>query len=174
MLGELYDMIGKTLLVCGGIGLVLGINKGILDTFRRNIVQSQIQESDGKYTVEVEFTDPMLISEIQTLKQLQEVYNAQILQQSEKREILESKYDDIIAQINDQHKQMHYASEIGEIKISRGLYESKIAELSESGNNTMGMILRVDEKILKLTKQSDGITAKLNKIAMTEYKHQNQ
>jgi predicted nucleic acid-binding Zn-ribbon protein len=164
-------MVGGTLLVCGGIGLILGINRGIANTANRNA-----KPISKKYTVEIEFTDPMLVSEIQTLKQLQEVYNAQILQQMNKHDMLQDKYNEIVRSIRNQNADKDYTSQIGgtNADVNSKLYESKIAELSESKNELMGQMLKIEEKMLKLTKQSDGITAKLNKIALTEYKRQNQ
>ena len=126
-----------------------------------------------KYTVEVNITDPMVVSEIQTLKQLQDIYNTQIQQQREYMEIIQRKYDNIVNSIKDQYNEMEYTSSIGgDAKINRKLYESKIASLSESKNKLYGQILKVEEKICELTVQSDGITLKLDKIGHREYKRQ--
>jgi hypothetical protein len=169
MIDEIYNTIASSVLVIGGIGVVIGIAKGVCNTVSRH----KSLPKREKYTVEVEISDPMVVSEIQVLKQLQEVYNAQISQQQDKYNIICGKYDSITEQIEDQYKQMEYATNIGEIKISENLYKSRIAELSESKNNLMGQILRIEEKILKLTEQSDSVTAKLVSIGMREYKRQN-
>ena len=128
-----------------------------------------------KYVVEVEITDPMVISEIQTLKQLQDVYNAQIQQQHELLDIVRLKYTRACDHIDEQYEEMNYTSKIGgDIDINSKLYKSKIAELSEIRNELYGNMLKVEERICKLMSKSDDITRKLDKIGHREYKKQSQ
>lgn len=124
--------------------------------------------------VVVEITDPILIEELRTQYELQNVYNAQIDQLDIKIAELDTKITEQNKVLTDKEKELNIllsqCNSKAQADIHRKMFDNDIHMLKQAKNKMISEQLRLQEQRLGKVMKSNAITKKVEEIGIRQYK----
>lgn len=141
----------------------------------RELEQLRAEQANQKpKQVVVEITDPLLIEELRTQYELQDVYNAQINQLDIKIAELDTKITEQDKILADKEKELDIllsqCNSKTQADIHRKMFDNNIRMLKQAKNKMISEQLRLQEQRLGKVMKSNTITKKVEEIGIRQYK----